>query len=534
MPMFQGRMREARAHSEAPRGRSLPRGRSGRIALVLLGLLVGAWAVYRPEVQRPFDFIDFPESILILKRHDSVLAQFSAFTSSYWREARFNPMMYLSVVLKWKMFGWWTPGWQLMRFATMSTIVLLAYALLRRLGISALGALGGATVFIIAPPAVRGWIRLSSAEPLATLLVLVATLMATRIQETRHRLGAVLSIAVLGALVVLTKEMLAVAFLLPIFVVLTVRPSGRLGAPRLSDGRLTTVGLAVLVLGASITPSIWAFVSAPKASYGKLFGSAAPSVLDGLGVALAALLPFVPTTGDVGVLLVGVAYAGLLLAGLPLALTASDERSHTTTLLSLAAILPLACGLAYLPWPHFQMVYALPFLFGEAAMVAVAISQLERLGRIAGVGACVAWCLVLTYAIPDALSSARRIQATQVVTGDLIARLANRQGVDSVLVVGPETVFDPRARFAPRLTMAASSQGLRIPTTVDVSCAVGAIAAGVRPNVLVVWSTLACGVPPMPGESIRRDFPRFDWRAFRWREASMRLDILAARSVKEE
>jgi len=339
--------------------------------------------------------------------------------------------------------------------------------------------------------------------------------------------GAV--IAVLGVLVVLTKEILVVAFVLPLYLLMTVRSNGLLESPRIDRSNRAVLAAAVAALGLALIPSIWAFLHAPASSYGRGFGAASVSLFELLGMSLAGLIPFVPTSGAIGMLVVNVGYWGLLLAGLPLTLLTANGRRHTGWLLMLAILLPVVCGLVYLPWPSFQVVYAVPFLFGESLLVAIAMTNLERRGKPAAAFAVIAWCMVLAYSIPESVSNARRFDTIQVVTGELLEKLSTARDIDSVLVVGPETVYDQRALFGPRLSLYAKARGLSIPPTKDVSCEVGERAAASASQVLVVWSTLMCGGTPVQGEAIRRLYPRLDWSAMRLVKDSTRLDILGAR-----
>lgn len=505
--------------------------RRAPLGLALLGILAAAWAIYRPEVKRPFDFVDFPETLLILQRHAGFVGQFVELTRSLLVHARLNLFVYALIAAKWSLFGWWTPGWQLTRFATMGLIVVLSYVLLRRLRLSVPGALAGASVFVVAPAAVRGWIRLTSAEPVALLLLLAAALLSHAWPGARRKVAVGASIAVLAVLVVWTKEVLAVGLAFPLYLLLTARPTGELAAPRIDRSNIGVIATTVGAAGLAMIPVLWAYLHAPAASYGHWFGSASPSVFDLLAMAFAGLVPFLPAgNAGFGMLLVNLGYWGVLLAALPIAFRSGRPRSHSAWLLLLAIGLPFLGAALYLPWPNFQLVYAVPFLFGGVLLVAMAVSALCAHGAAGRGVAAVAWCLVLAYAVPEAVTEARRVEAIQISTSELLPRVAKESKVDSVFVAAPQAVLDQRGLFGPRLFMYAQATGQPWPATRDVSCEVASRAAATSPSTVVVWSTFMCGGAERRGEVIRAEYPRIDWQTLRPVTDSMRFDILRAPS----
>jgi len=519
------------AERDGPDALGVRRAPVNRAGLALLGILAAAWAIYRPEVKRPFDFVDFPETLLILQRHDGFFGQFAELTRSLLVHARLNLFVYALIAAKWSLFGWWTPGWQLTRFATMGLVVALSYVLLRRLRLSVAGALAGASVFVIAPAAVRGWIRLTSAEPVALLLLLAAAILAQAWPGTRRKVAVGASIAVLAVLLVWTKEVLAVGLAFPLYLLLTVRPSGELGVPRIDRSNVGVIATTVGAAGLAMIPVLWAYLHAPAASYGHWFGSASPSAFDLLAMAVAGLVPFLPAgKAALGMLLVNVGFWGVLLGGVPLAFQRRQPRRHSAWLLLLAIGLPFLGAALYLPWPNFQLVYAVPFLFGGALLVAMAISALDAQGSAGRWVAAVGWCLVLTYAVPEAVTEARRVEAIQVSTSELLPRVATLTKVDSVFVAAPQAVLDQRGLFGPRLYMYAQATGQPWPPTRDVSCEVASRAAATSPSTVVVWSTFMCGAAQGRGEVIRAGYPRIDWQTLRLARDSMRFDILRAPS----
>lgn len=515
-------------HAETPRSAV-----RGGVVVALAVLVAVAWAIYRPESRRPFDFVDFPETLLVLQRSASFFSQVADLTSALLVHARLNLAVYVMIAAKWGVFGWWTPGWQLTRFLTMSLSVLLTFGILRRLRMSTLAALAGASVFVVAPSAVRGWIRLTAAEPAVLLQVLAATWLAAGYAAlpdgSRARRRSAVALVLLGVLVVLTKEILAVAFALPLALLLTVRPSGELRAPQLDRRNAPAIVAICVAIVLAMIPSFWAYTQAPATSYGRWFGTARPGVFDWIAMTCAGLLPFLPGADAVGMALVNLGFWGVVLLGLPMSRQDPDWRGRTGWLVALAIALPMLGAAVYLPWPNFQLVYALPFVFGQALLVAAAVTLWTRRGRRSAVAATVLWGLVLTYAVPEAAGEARRVAAVQIATRSVLDAVSAERGVDSVYVVAPQAVLDQRGLFGPRLYQYAQALGQSWAPTIDVSCEAGTAAARDRPSIVVVWSDFMCGTPPGPTmTTITEFYPRLEWTHGTRRMDALRYHLMRA------
>jgi hypothetical protein len=183
----------------------------GAAAIACLGIVI-AWYIYLPFATRPFGVVDFSRFVPLLRNNPTFLAQLKALVVYYGQEqGRLNVIPYGFIALKWSLFGWQVPLWQTARFVEMCLIVAGAYLVLRDLGVARVAAVCSAALFVVAPPAIVAWVRLSIGEPLGTLFLLLATWLAIRYQgSARWRLIAA-AIALLLLAVAFTKEMLLVA-----------------------------------------------------------------------------------------------------------------------------------------------------------------------------------------------------------------------------------------------------------------------------------------------------------------------------------
>jgi hypothetical protein len=130
--------------------------------MAVLSLLVVAWQLYQPVVHRPFDYVDFPQYLPVLKAHETFIPRFLALTELQTQAGRWSPITIALLAAQWSWFGWQTVGWQLVRFALLGAGTALAYGLYRRLSLTVFGSFAAASLLILTPPAITGWTRLST------------------------------------------------------------------------------------------------------------------------------------------------------------------------------------------------------------------------------------------------------------------------------------------------------------------------------------------------------------------------------------
>lgn len=503
--------------------------------IALAMLLIISWMVYRPDEYRPFDLMDFPETLPVLTGNVSFSERVHAFTAHYLLAGRFNLVTYAAVSLQWQAFEWWTPGWQLVRFGIMSGLFLVSYQIIRRLGLAFLPSIVGAAVFIFSPAAARGYNRLTSAEPLGTLLLLLSCLIATTLRTSTSRRSLVLkgtSIAVLLAGAVLAKEILIAAVPFTYILALVTTPRTERGWRHDYFPVIVAALIGALFVGAALVPIGWAALHASPTSYGARFGSTGLSPLNMIGNLIVSTVPFIPAGGDVvwpPLLALG-AYLMVLVVGITSYVANQTDDRYRRWRLVAAVSLPLAGMLAYSPWPSYLFFYAIPFLFGSAVLIALAIAGLQKLSPHAARLGWAAMAFVFIVGSSQALDDARYAGSMRLVIGRLVPLLAKDTDADTVLFAVHVDPGEPRGSFARRAKEFARATHYEWPPVRDVSCE---DVPNVRQNAqngsrfLIVRISAFC--PPSPGlvrDSIRVLYRHLDWSKTRISLDSLRVDLV--------
>jgi hypothetical protein len=477
--------------------------RAGTLATI--ALLVMAYALYEPLDPRPFDYVDFPENVLLLRSLNGFAERYGALVRTYLEHGRWSPITLAAIAGQWSLFEWWTPGWQVFRFVVMAVAVVLAQRLSRRLGLTVIGAFAAAMLLVASPAAIPGWTRLSSAEPLGMLFLLIGCHLALR---PRTRATSVsFALALLG--VMWTKEIMAVAFALPLLLFLLV------GEDALPKARWTRARSAWLlpaafafVLGS--IPVLWTWLSAPAGSFASRYARRSVSLGDVAGGSLAALLPFSPVPfGSASALLVVVAaFLLLVLAGWRKALFPGTAREQRRLLLILALGIPVLGAVIYSPWPFYLLLYALPFMIAGSLLFGQATSSLfSEGGRDRIIGA-ICLTIVLTFSVMQAANEASRTRALHRVVAESVVRVSAMRDVDSVLVEVAAAQFDSSGNFGPRFKTYARMLGLEWPNVRDVRCSDSSRSSD---HVMLLSINLMCPPHSLTSPAIVRRHNRFDW-----------------------
>ena len=492
-----------------------------RLAPVII-LLVVAGLLYRPWVIRPMDYVDFPENVLVMLANDDFVDRFEALTRVYLDHGRWSPVTLASVAAQWTWFEWWTPGWQVVRFLVMSTSIVLAHALVRRLGLTTTGGLASAALLVVSPVAVPAWLRLSTAEPLGVLFLLLASHLALRRRTTFTSWA--FATALLG--VMWTKEVMTSAFVFPVLLVCLVRESGSLGAPRWTRERWKWLAPAAFVFVIGSIPILWIWMSAPSGAFASQYARGSVSALEIAGATIATWLPFAPIPGEwtLALPIALVAFLGLILLGWHEALQENALRAHRRVLLALAVGVPVIGALFYAPWPFYLLVYALPFMPAGSLLLGQGSSSFTGTGALARLTATACLAIVLTLGLVQAANEASRTHALQQAFAASVHRVGELQGVDTVLVGVALEQFDSRGNFGPRFRTYARMLGLEWPGVRDVPC--DALPTNGN-NVVVLRLNLMCALPSNSRPSVVAHYTRFAWPNPRPRRDSVAVSLTA-------
>jgi hypothetical protein len=503
----------------------------GRATILAIGIALTAF-IYLPFAARPFDVLDFGEFLPLLRNNPTFLTQLKALLRYYVEDqGRLNVVPYFFIVTKWFLFGWHVPLWQTTRFLEMWLIVTGAYVVLRGLGVARFGALCGAALFVVAPPAVGAWVRLTLGEPLGTLLLLLATHLAIGYQEDerwRLRAGA---IVLLLLAVAFTKEMLLVAVPFVLAVACSRGPDGRFEPFRASHRNRYLVGLAGTVLSVAAIAIVWVALHAKADALAGQYGNVGVTTEQFLAPLVSFLLPgysLILSGLPRALIIADEVFLAILAGGWWLAFRSAVDKSEMRRRLVIPLLLLLAGALVYVPWGGVQATYGLPFLLSPAFLLGYGLTSIESYYKRSVVLIRALTILILVSCAISAHHFARYALALQHVNAGVADRIAASTGQDSTLV----TVVRPQrlAWIGPgptlgRYVLATTGHPVVSPVR-DISCAELEAALHGSSKLLIVSYHFRCGSLSHPDVSLRRYFRYLDLSTFVLSVDSVRADLL--------
>jgi hypothetical protein len=503
----------------------------GQVTILAVGIALTA-IIYLPFAARPFDVVDFGEFLPLLRNNPTFLTQLKALLRYYVEDqGRLNVVPYFFIVTKWFFFGWNVPLWQTARFLEMWLIVTGVYVVLRELGVARFGALCGAALFVVAPPAVGVWVRLSVAEPLGTLLLLVATHLAIRYQEDeRWRLRAI-GIVLLLLGIAFTKEMLLVAVPFVLAVACSRGPDGCFEPFRASHRNRYLVGLAGTVLSVAAMVIVWVALHAKADALAGQYGKVAVSTEQFLAPFFLFLLPGYSLTSSAfpGALIIAdEVFLAILAGGWWLAFKSALDKSEMRRRLAIPLLLLLPGALVYVPWEGIQVTYGLPFLLSPAFLLGYGLTSIESYYKRRIVLSRVLTILILVPCAISAHHFARVALDLQHVNAGVAARIAASTDQDSTLVTvagAPRLAWIGPGPTLGRYVLATTGHPVSGPVR-DISCAELEPALRSNSKLLIVSYHFRCGSLSNPDVSLRRYFRYLDLSTFELSVDSVRADLL--------
>jgi hypothetical protein len=488
--------------------------------------------VVRPWLRQAFAVWDYGEMLPLLRASRGFGGAFGALAEFYRRDGRANYLTYAQIAATWRLAGADPLGWQLQRALLMVAAGLLFVWAGRRLGATPLAAALGAALFLLAVPSTEGWLFLMG-EPLAVILLLLMAGAAAGYRTTPAWRSRALLIALLAALVMLTKEILGVC--LPMVVLLAVSWDPAAGFRRPAAGPRER-WLALLLL-AVVALEGWSVVSALHAAaprgYATAYGQGGLDAGTVWTLFQAMALPDRFTSAGLGTTLFPANLAFLLILLLGFAVPAHPARPARTRLCWGAGLLayPLVGALAYALWPRYSAFYGIPFFAGSAGLLVAAASAAERGHRrggwvVAGLGA-----VAIGF---TALVSWRTIGIKNAIAGvalDVTRELARRPRLDSLYVVTPSQggrrwpVTGGELR---RYGIAVGFPDSVLPAMVDAPCERVARRLNAPLGRSGVLNDInPCGRLPLRTIEVRRTVSHLDWLSGRVVADSVVVEILA-------
>jgi hypothetical protein len=282
------------------------------------------------------------------------------------------------VSLKWYAFRENMALWQLARLVEMALLSWLVFVFVRRLGAPKVGAWAAVAIFLASPAAAMSWIRMSIAEPPGTILLILLCLLLLGEPRTLGARPRFVLLALVVALIGLTKEVLLVTVPVATLTLLARDLSGQSAPGRLlRDGRLW----AVVAGGALVTIPL-TIAASQSQGYSGLFGAVPITPANFFFPLLAGLMPLAPATTPpsfVDLLAIALYVAGIILAwGAAFRLRSPGGIPVFT----LGVGLPLVGAAIYTLWPSYRLFYALPFQVGSAVLVSLAVGHICAAPRL--------------------------------------------------------------------------------------------------------------------------------------------------------
>ncbi len=505
---------------------------AGRFAtpalLALLGLV--AAVLYAPMLAAPLEIRDYSELLLVFPGSRKLWDTYAAVASYFAGHGRFLPTTHGFIALNWALFGTDTAGWQLLRGALMAACGVAAFALLRGFGTTRFAAAAGVTLFVLAPGASAAWIRLAG-EPIATLALLTAGILAMRYRHTTRWRAAGIAIALLSAVAIFAKETSIAAVPFVIALALFAPVTGmEPRADQTGRRRWLLAASAVIVLAAIAPIAAVALEARTTAdSYAAMYGDGRRELTTFVRRALWMALPFPPFTAPTRIRLFGLPpnliFSGLLAIGGLVSAASRQTLRDWSIAVGVAVALPIAGAAAYQPWPRFESLYTLPFIFGSALALAISLSTIERLRPRAAAAAYVAYLIPMFYMALLARETVERTVATRSVNASIVAAIASRHGGDSILVGDPSPPKQSWQGHAATLGRYARAMGGTPAIVLDVDCA-RIVNAGMSTAdaVLVSYSHL-CGTIPRPTRVMAYRFAYLSWRSLSVVRDSVRAEV---------
>lgn len=487
--------------------------RAWRVSEVLLAVMLAGslgLVLIQPWEPIPFPVFDFGGWLTLLSSSGSPVEGFRELVEEHAREGRVTPLSMAYVALNWALFDARPLGWQLLRAAIMLSVIGAAYVLVHALGAKRGAALVGATFFVITDSARTVWILPQAIEHVATLLVLLASLLAASYYSSARPRRLAVAIAALLVLAVWVREPMVAAVPFVVLLALSHCGQGRLTSPRVEPRSLilvSVVGMAVALL--NVTPVIAVRFVERTAGYASRFGPENIS-FGNLGNVLSALMlpltrePLFPANA-LFMFVIAVAAVGADVAA----------RRYRSMLL-LAVTLPLCAAAIYVMWPGFPGNYALPYVPAIALAFALALSTLWDASLVRRAIAVAAASVVIGYGALLAVNGRRQYAASRLLDVDMATYVSARPSARLIVAVDdPQMSGD----FGRGLAMYAKATRGHAPVQAsDVDCGEAErLIAERSPDVVLLRPPHACTNAGLsrPTASLTRRAVVRDWKTLR-------------------
>jgi hypothetical protein len=498
------------------------------IVLCAFGLL--SIVVFTPWRRGPFDTLDFSEFLLNLERHTGFWAQWAGLANYYAGQGRVNEIGYGIIAANYHFFGRDPLGWQVVRCIQVALLPPASYVVLRKFGAGRLGSLIGASFYAVGTIPAAAWLR-QTGEPLGTLFMLAGAIMAHGWAESPRSARRTIVLTVCLTCMVLCKETLVACLPFLCLVAACWSAENRVHAPRF--GRRTAhfaaaCLVACLVLGAAM---LWASLRRQADAYAALYGTSILGSLDVIGRVAQAILPD-SHHADLQMLLASppnFVFIVCVGAGLAVMFRLLDVRRRLMPKLAIAASLLVAGILVYLPWPRFELFYAIPFFFGVVLAVALLVDA-SAVGPRSRLILIVCWLFILTGSALQGFGLAQITYASRELNYVVATQIARYSALDTVVITSATLTRQSWQNPAATLSRYARAVGLtaRPPVLVDHDCrAHWPVEFTALPEHAIEFVYEAsCGRVSEATRTIEKPFRYFDWATLKFQADVQRVSIL--------
>ncbi|MGH7592602.1 MAG: hypothetical protein ACRELE_01920 [Gemmatimonadales bacterium] len=335
--------------------------------------------VVRPWTPSAFPVWDYADMLPLLRPARTLGSAFAALVHFTRADGRANYLTYLQLAATWRVAGDNPVAWQWQRAILMLVSGCLCVWVIRRLGGTAIAAATAGLLVTLAVPSTEGWLFIMG-EPLAIILLLAMVLVGADYPTAAHWRGRAVGIAILAALVMLSKEVVGVCLPAIVFFIVCWSSEHGFGRPKFGPRERLLAALLSIVLIAEAWSVRTALAGAASTAYAMSFGHSTADAGTIATLFQAMLLPDRFSSAGVASDLypANFAFLALLIVGLLSSATrAAAHRDFWSWSVGLLSF-PVIGALTYALWPRYSAFYGLPFFAGSVGLMAVAATEIQR------------------------------------------------------------------------------------------------------------------------------------------------------------
>jgi len=353
-------------------------------------------------------------------------------------DGRANYLTYVQLAATWRAAGDNPVGWQWQRAALMLAVGCLCVLVVRRVGGSAIAAAIAGVLLTIAVPSTEGWLFIMG-EPLAVILLFAMVLIGADYPTATHWRGRAVGIAILAALVMLSKEVVGVC--LPAVVIFIVCWSSEHGfrRPRLGERERWLGVLLLLVLIGEAWSVRSALAAAAPAAYATSFGRSGLHAGTMATLFQAMLLParFSSARAASDWYPANFAFLALLVIGfLSSVRRAASRRDLWCWAIGLVSF-PVIGAFIYAWWPRYSAFYGIPFLAGSVGLMAAAATEIQRHNRAGKWLVAVLGLVTVTYTAAVSRRTVEDKRAIANLAAAIVRSFPRQPRLDTLFMVVP-------------------------------------------------------------------------------------------------